>query len=66
MEKKPNTKCPICEKWHWKKDADPRVKRNYCDTCLNRIQDSDFDIDLLEEYGAGSDKVFKTNKGRVA
>ena len=33
----PNTKCPMCEKWHYKKDADLRVKRNFCDDCLLAI-----------------------------
>ncbi len=33
----PNTKCPMCEQWHYKKDADPKIKRNFCDDCLLAI-----------------------------
>ena len=27
----------MSEKWHYKKDADLRVKRNFCDDCLLAI-----------------------------
>ena len=47
---KPNTKCPLCEQWHYKEDADERVKRNFCKKCLININEKEESVDGDEIY----------------
>jgi acetyl-CoA carboxylase beta subunit len=46
----PNTKCPKCERLFYKKSADPKVKRNFCDKCLADFERNRIPLDITDSY----------------